>query len=191
MLSTALSGTQDDRILYAWACGSGRWMERLAASGACVFGVDLCEAMLAAAVVKPGLRGRCVVADMSRLPVRSGFDLALCSFALSYAPDLRLSLAELARVAARIFVADLHPEAVRRGWKRSFRVKARTFEIEHTQASIQELDDAAAGAGLIRRERVEASFGEPEREIFRLAGKESAFAEMSACPALIVTSWTK
>jgi hypothetical protein len=129
---------------------------------------------------------------MARLPVRSdSFDLALCSFALSYAPDLRLALAELARAARRIIVADLHPEAMRRGWKRSFRAKGRTVEIEHTQTSIQELDDAAAGAGLIRSGRIEASFGEPEREMFRLAGKEFAFDEMSECPALLVTSWAK
>jgi SAM-dependent methyltransferase len=191
VLSSALAGTQDHRILDV-GCGTGRWMECLAASGAYIFGVDLSEQMLAAAVVKPGLKHRCVVADMARLPVRSdSFDLALCSFALSYAPDLRLALAELARAARRIIVADLHPEAMRRGWKRSFREKARTFEIQHTQASIHELDEAAAGVGLIHRGRVEASFGEPERELFRLAGKDSAFAEMSECPALLVTSWTK
>jgi SAM-dependent methyltransferase len=191
VLSSVLAGTQGSRILDV-GCGTGRWMQRLAASGAYVFGVDFSEQMLAAAVVKPGLKHRCAVADMGRLPVRSdSFDLALCSFALSYAPDLRLALAELARVARRIIVADLHPDAMRRGWKRSFRVQDRTFEIEHTQVSVQELDAAAASAGLIRRSRVEGSFGEPEREMFRLAGKDSAFAEMAACPALLVTSWTK
>jgi hypothetical protein len=38
---------------------------------------------------------------------------------------------------------------------------------------------------------VEASFGEPEREIFRRAGKERAFDEACLLPAVLITLWRK
>jgi ubiquinone/menaquinone biosynthesis C-methylase UbiE len=191
VLSSALEVTKGDRIIDA-GCGTGRSMAYLAACGARVFGVDFCDRMLALATAKPGLNSRCVVADISRLPMRDDyFDLALSSFTLSYAPDLSAALAELARVARRVIVADLHPEAVRRGWKRSFRYQESSIEISHSPYTLTQLDDAAHTAGLMCSYRIEASFGEPEREIFRLAGKASGFAEAAGCRALLVTSWVK
>jgi malonyl-CoA O-methyltransferase len=191
VLSQFLAAFGGARILDV-GCGTGRWMEPLVAGGACVFGVDLSDEMLAVAAAKPALTGRVVVADIEDLPIQTdSFELALCCFALSYARNLNRALAELARVARRVAVTDLHPEAMRRGWKRSFRQQGRTIEIAHTSHSVRELDEAALGAGLSRPSRLEVAFGKPERGIFRAAGKEDAFAEMSECPALLFTTWAK
>ena len=191
VLSQFLAAFSGTRILDV-GCGTGRWMEPLAASGASVFGLDLSAEMLAVAAAKPALTGRFVVADIENLPIQTdSFDLALCCFTLSYATHLPRALAELARVARRVAVTDLHPEAMRRGWKRSFHQQGRTIEIAHTSHSIRELDEAARGAGLTRPSRLEVAFGKPERGIFRAAGKEDAFAEMSDCPALLFTTWAK
>jgi SAM-dependent methyltransferase len=191
VLSRFLADFRGKRILDV-GCGTGRWMESLESRGAFVFGVDLCGEMLAVASAKPSLTGRFAVADIESLPVKpDSFDLALCCFTLSYATHLATALAELARVARRVVVTDLHPEAMRRGWKRSFRQHGHTIEIAHARHSIEELDEAALGAGLSRPVRLEVAFGEPERGIFRAAGKEAAFEEMSECPALLFTTWEK
>jgi ubiquinone/menaquinone biosynthesis C-methylase UbiE len=191
VLSQFLAAFSGRRILDV-GCGTGRWMEPLASRGAVVFGVDLSVEMLAIAGSKPRLTGRCVVADMESLPVKTdSFDLALCCFTLSYATHLTTALAELARVARLVVVTDLHPEAMRRGWKRSFRQQDRTIEIAYSHHTIEDVDKAALGAGLTHPTRLEVPFGEPERGIFRVAGKEGAFAEMSECPALLFTTWAR
>ena len=191
VLSALSAGLAGRRVLDA-GCGTGRWMARLVAAGAHVIGVDLSDTMLSVAAGKSAVRGKCVLADISHLPMANdSFDLALCSFTLSYAPRLYEALAELARAARSIIVTDLHPEAMRRGWKRSFRGQDRTVEISHRRHTLDELDEAALKLGLVRHWRFEAHFGEQERDIFRMAGKDSAFAEMSGCPALLVTSWAK
>ena len=179
------------RVLDA-GCGTGRWMRRLLDSGARVAGFDFSLPMLRKAAAKPDLAGRCAVADVSRLPVRDNcFDLSICSFTLSYVPDLFAAVAELARVARTVIASDLHPDAARRGWTRSFRAEGRAWEIEHSVWSLNDLDAAARDAGLIREWREEAHFGEPERVLFQQAGKESAFAAAAECPAVLITSWTK
>jgi ubiquinone/menaquinone biosynthesis C-methylase UbiE len=191
VLSQFLAVFSGTRILDV-GCGTGRWMEPLLAGGKCVFGVDLSIEMLGVAAAKPALTGRFAVADIEHLPLQTdSFDLALCCFTLSYAPHLTRALAELARVARRVAVTDLHPEAMQRGWRRSFHQKGRTIEISHTSHSIRELDEAAVSAGLTRPSRLEVAFGKQERSIFRAAGKEHAFAEMSECPAILFTTWAK
>jgi SAM-dependent methyltransferase len=189
VLANFIGETRGRRILDA-GCGTGRSMEQLANSGAQVWGVDFCDRMLAIAAGKPGLSNRCLVADIACLPFEDrSFHLALCSLTLSYTTNLRYSLTELARVANSVIVTDLHPEATRRGWTRSFRKDGQSWEIDHQRYTCDELDEAAQSAGLFRICRIEAVFGEPEREIFRLAGKESAFGVMTEHPALLVSSW--
>jgi len=98
---------------------------------------------------------------------------------------------ELARVSRQVIVSDLHPDAARAGWTRSFRAGGRIYELVHHEHSIAELDDCARSAGLVRKWRVETSFGEPEREVFRRAGKESAFDKARLVPAVLITVWEK
>jgi malonyl-CoA O-methyltransferase len=176
------------RILDA-GCGTGRWMSRLAAQGADVFGIDRCDSMIVKAAAKASLSGRCVVADLDRIPAAdSSFDLALCSFTLSYATGLDAPLQELARLARVVIVTDLHPEA---GWSRSFRANGSVWEIEHSTWSEEQIDRSAHAAGLTRAWRVAAPFGEPEREIFVQAGKEALFAEVEGVPAVLITAFER
>jgi ubiquinone/menaquinone biosynthesis C-methylase UbiE len=191
LLPEFLPGPAGLRVLDA-GCGTGRWMRWFVTRGAHVCGIDACPEMIAVARVKSMLRDRCVVGDISALPWRENtFDLALCSFSLSYTPDLRLSLLELARVARIVVVSDLHPEAMRRGWKRSFRENGESCQIDYQPYSSAELDRAAADVGLKLYCRVEPHFGEPEQGIFKTAGSASAFDSVREVPAVLISKWTR
>jgi len=178
------------------ACGTGRWMALMAGQcGARVFGLDLCPEMLREASRKPGLGGCLAIADVCRLPLASSTaDLTLCSFALGYLASPGEALAQMARVTrkgGRVVVSDLHPVALAAGWTRSFRANGESYEIDHHAHSIFDWESAAGDAGLSLEWRLEAAFGEPEREIFRRAGKEAAFLELKRTPALLAISWAK
>jgi SAM-dependent methyltransferase len=172
--------------------GTGRWMEWAAARGARVFGVDTCREMIVEAGRKPGLAGRTAMADVSAMPLPDGaFDLAICSFTLGYSRSAAAVLQELARIARQVIVSDLHPMAARAGWTRSFRAAGEIYELAHYAHSTEDLDAAAAAAGLVLQWRDEVSFGEPEREIFRRAGKERAFHDANQIPAVLLSAWNQ
>jgi ubiquinone/menaquinone biosynthesis C-methylase UbiE len=177
------------------ACGTGRWMSAALSEGANVAGIDLCDEMLVAAARKPALKGRLALAQADRLPFADGSaDLALCSFAMSYFPSASRALAEMARVTrrgGRVVVADLHPGANEAGWKRAFRSGDSVYEIEHHSHSAAYLNAAAEQAALDQAWQADAHFGEPEREIFQKAGKDSVFAQARGIPALRVICWKK
>src|SRR5215208_1167190 len=165
------------------ACGTGRWIARLAESGAHVVGFDLSEPMLAQAARKPAVRGRLALADASSLPVRSETaDVALCSFAFGYFPDPERSMLEFARISkrgGRVIVSELNPAAVAAGWKRSFRADGGVCEIEHFGYSTDRIRSAARAAGLALEDDIEARFGQPEEIIFRAAGKTETFGKVA------------
>jgi len=177
------------------ACGTGRWMQLARDRGASVFGVDFCVEMLMEASRKPGLAGRLSLADASRIPFAArAADLTLCSFALGYLPSPHRAIAEMARVSrkgGRVVVTDLHPCALTAGWQRSFRSNGEVYAIDHHHHAIRAWDAAAGSAGLALDWVLEASFGEPERAVFRAAGKEALFSELSRVPALLAMCWTK
>ena len=182
-----------DRLLDAGS-GTGRWMLWAAERGARVFGIDFCEEMILEAERKPRIAGRSVLADIVAIPVRDGaFDTAICSLTLGYVSSPDCALRELARVARRVVVSDFHPEAIARGWRRSFQADGtgEVHELRHYDHTIEQIDRAAIQAGLVREWRVDASFGEPEREIFRRAGREQAFDEMRRVRAILITAWRK
>jgi malonyl-CoA O-methyltransferase len=177
------------RILDAGS-GTGRWMHFARSRGASVFGIDACREMVLWAEHKPGLRGHSALADVQHIPLMDdAFDVALCSFTLGYLQSPGPVLRELARVARQVIVSDLHPDAARAGWTRSFRVGDQVHELVHFKHSIADIDDAARGASLVSDWRVEASFGEPEREIFQRTGKENVFDHACAVSAVLITSW--
>jgi SAM-dependent methyltransferase len=191
----ALSGRVGDvngrRILDAGS-GTGRWMKWAQARGADVFGVDVCSEMVSKAEGKPGLRGRSALADIRSIPLRdNAVEIAMCSFTMGYLPTPGPVLRELARVSRRVIVSDLHPDAARAGWTRSFRAGDRAYQLLHYQHSMAELDDGARSAGLVPEWRMEASFAEPEREIFRRAGKENVFDQARRIPAVLISVWRK
>jgi SAM-dependent methyltransferase len=189
-LSPLLAITKGQRVLDVGS-GTGRWMAWAEQRGACVFGIDACHEMIQKAARKPGLAGRSVRADAQRLPFRDGaVDIALCSFTLGYLESPRPLFRELARVARRVIVSDLHPAAVRHGWTRSFRVSGERYELKHYEHSSADLDFSARAEGLTPEWRAEPSFDEPERGIFQQAGKESAFEDARRIPAVLITEWT-
>jgi malonyl-CoA O-methyltransferase len=190
-LSVRLGDVRGQRILDAGS-GTGRWMQWAQARGAYVFGIDACHEMVLKAEQKAGLGGRSALADVRGIPLRdNAVDCAICSFTMGYLPSPGSVLRELARVSRCVIVSDLHPDAVRAGWTRSFRAGAQTYRFLHYEHSMAELDDCARRAGLTPCWRVEAALGEPEREIFRQAGRESVFDEVCLLPAVLITLWQK
>jgi ubiquinone/menaquinone biosynthesis C-methylase UbiE len=177
------------------ACGTGRWMQLARERGAQVFGTDLCPEMLQQASRKASLRGNLILADACHLPFANGVgNFTFCSFALGYFDSPLEAIAEMARVTrqgARVVVTDLHPCAVAAGWTRSFRADGEVYEIDHHSHSAAAWGDAAESAGLALEWRVDVTFGEPEREIFRQAGKDSQFSELSRIPAVLAMCWIK
>jgi SAM-dependent methyltransferase len=174
------------RTVIDVAAGTGRWMKYAASLGARVFGADISPAMLGAAT-----GGSVVLADMRSLPFSGGSaDLAICSFALSYLSSPDVAIREMARIARRVVVTDLHPAASAAGWKRSFRSGGESWELIHYCHALRDLDEAAAAAGLECAWEIEAGFGEPEREIFEAAGKPDLFLETRDTPAVFARCWT-
>jgi SAM-dependent methyltransferase len=154
------------------ACGTGRWLKRLGG-----IGIDLSPEMLVRCGSPNVVRG-----DALRLPFASGVaDLALCSLALSYLTPAREAVQEMLRVAKTVIVTDIHPEAVRRGWKHSFRRDGRVYEIENRPYRLSDLPPV--------EELRELYFGEPERPIFERAGKADYFEEACRIPAIWMLKW--
>jgi ubiquinone/menaquinone biosynthesis C-methylase UbiE len=170
------------------AAGTGRWMSHSIAQGARTLGIDLSAQMLRVAGVKSGLAGKLVLGDVSALPFQTGsFDLAICSFALSYLADPAPALTEMSRVARRIVISDLHPEASRSGWARGYQ----HVQIEHFSHSFKELDLIARASGMRMQWCAEDTFGLPELPLFELAGKKHRFDSVRHTPAVLATSWVK
>ena len=97
----------------------------------------------------------------------------------------------MARVARSVIISDLHPEASVAGWIRGFRAAGESYELEHYPYSERELQGYAYAVGLMQEWKVEAHFGEPERELFVRAGKEQFFSELQRIPAVLITAWRR
>jgi malonyl-CoA O-methyltransferase len=177
------------------ACGTGRWMLLARERGAQALGVDFCPEMLREAARKPGLAGCVSLADAGHIPIADGAcDLTLCSFGLGYMPSPDRTIGEMARATGRggrVMITDLHPRALAAGWTRSFRLDDQVYEIEHQTHPVAAWEAAASASGLTLDWRLDACFAEPEREIFRQAGKDSRFDEVSRISALLAMCWTK
>jgi len=172
------------------ATGTGRWVELALSRDVWATGVDRCPEMLAVAATKRGVKGRLVCADICALPFASrSADVAVCSFALGYVEHLDLAFGEMARVAHCVITSDLHPDAVRSGWVRSFRAGGGSYEIDHYDHEWPQVEVCARAAGLRPVWRVDASFGQQERIIFERAGKASAFTRAQQVPAILVSAW--
>jgi ubiquinone/menaquinone biosynthesis C-methylase UbiE len=159
------------------ASGTGRWAKHCRARGARAIGFDLCAEM------RPEVQ-----ADALRLPLRdASADLVICAFALGYAPKCFQELVRVTRHGGTLLVTDVHPDAIKRGWTRTF---------QHRGEVIQVADEAYQIAQLHARELVPACLvepllGEPEKSIFALMGRLDRFAEASREPAIFVSMWRK
>ena len=170
--------------------GTGRWMAIASSMRAQVTGVDLSPEMLRQAARKNGLGRHIVAGDLACLPIRNrAADLAICSFGLSYVSSVHVAFEEMARVARRVIASDMHPAALRAGWNRSFEIGSRRFCLAHYVRSLDEIERAAAAAGLESEYNLEACFGEPERALFEYLGKGWLFDRVSNIPAVYVKSW--
>ncbi len=164
------------------AAGTGRWAAYCASRGARTVALDFCREMLVRA------QGHVVQAEAARLPLPdSCADVTICAMALGYAPA---SFAELARITRRggtLLVSDVHPDAVRRGWTRSFRHGQQVIEVSHQPYALDDLHAPALELTCL----IEPRLGEPERQIFEQAGRPELFREASREPAIFVARWIK
>jgi malonyl-CoA O-methyltransferase len=197
----------ESRWLYPWltglrgkvfldlSCGAGRWLVNGQAQGATVFGTDLCREMLIEAQRKTPLAGRLALADTCRLPFRDGTaDVALCALSLGHMTPMESAVAELARVVRRggfLIVTDFHPDALRRGWKRTFRSNGELYEVETHPYTTEQLIECVGREGLVLQELQEPGFDEPEREIFRVGGKQDLFEQVRSVPAVLLARWKR
>jgi ubiquinone/menaquinone biosynthesis C-methylase UbiE len=169
-------------------CGTGRWMKFAAERGARVFGADSTREMLREVARKSGAL---VEADGRRLPFREACaDVVLCTLTIGHMQPIAGALGELARIArpgGRVIVSDFHPEALRRGWKRTFSNAGETCEIETSAYSLDELS-----CSLLQLEEFrELSFDEPERQLFDDAGKPALFEKARGVPAIWIARFRR
>lgn len=133
------------------ACGSGRYLARLAAGGpARLVGADLSAAMLARAAALPAGLLR---ADLRRLPLAAdSFDLVVCGLAVGHVAALAPAVAEMARVLApggALVYSDFHPFATLAGLQRTFKgADGRTYAVEHHLHLYSDHQAACQAAGL-------------------------------------------
>jgi len=146
VMAPIIQSTSPQRALDA-GTGSGRYLELLASTGACVvIGVDRSLPMLTARA-RPRSAGRApgvarVCGDVRRLPFAdASFDLISSSLMVGDLADLDGWVSEAARVLApggHLVYSDFHPSWATRRWRRTFQTAdGRSFEVayfSHTHA---------------------------------------------------------
>jgi len=168
------------RMVLDVASGTGRWARRLASMGARVIACDACFEM--------AVRGPrpAVISDAGRLPLPDqSADLTICAFALGYTGPCLAELARVTRTGGFVIVSDMHPDAARAGWTRSFRNGGKVISIAARRYDF----DSLAAPGLREILRLETSFDEPERPLFAAAGRESRFEDCRRVPAIYIAKW--
>src|SRR5262245_35220387 len=177
------------------SCGAGRWIAYAQAQGATVFGTDLCREMLQQASKKPGVAGRLAQADSTCLPLaRATADVAICALSLGHMTPIEPAISELARIVRPggcLIVTDFHPDALQRGWKRTFRSNGQLYEVETYPYTKQRLIESARDSGLELQDLLEPCFDVPESPIFLQAGKPELFDETRGIPAVLLARWTR
>jgi SAM-dependent methyltransferase len=136
VMRTLFAALPAGRALDA-ACGTGRHALTLEQLGHDVIGVDTNASMLARAREKSTtLELR--TGDLAELPLDdASVDLAVCALALTHLSDLRLPVAELARVVrpgGRVLLTDVHPVCVFMGAQALYRTgvgEARAYVRNH------------------------------------------------------------
>ena len=164
------------------AAGTGRWSRYCAARGGRSIAVDSCLEMLREAPAPA------VQADATQLPLPDACaDLTICAFALGYAPRAFGELARITRRGGWLAVSDVHPDALRRGWTRSFQLAGETIHVAHQPYEIEDL----RAPGLELMKLLEPRLGASERKIFEAAGRPELFAEAARLPAIFIALWRK
>ena len=165
--------------------GRGHYAALARAAGAGrVVALDLTPQMLEAAPPPA------IVADAGRLPIRDrSFDVVIAALVLSYLSDAGRALREIARIlraGGTLVASDLHPVAVRHGWRRRFHTgSGATVEVEAPPLALVEIRQALAGAGLVLESLREPAVGASLEPHFRRAGRRD-FADVAGAPLLVV-----
>jgi len=168
-------------------CGTGRWLHRLAAGQpASLHGLDNSPEMLRVAARRQLQDVRLTRAELPVLPVATdSADLVLCSFVLSYVEDIALCASELARImrdGGDLFLSDMHPETgASLGWKRGYR---NIHFAKIIQRSLDELLDIFSQHGFEVVMCVEPQFGDIERDLFLITGKQAEWDRAVGMPAI-------
>ncbi|HTM47835.1 MAG TPA: class I SAM-dependent methyltransferase [Bryobacteraceae bacterium] len=183
------------KLVLDLGCGAGRWLAHAQSLGARVYGADPCRQMLLEAAKKPGLPGRLVEGGVPLSPFAPGCaDMVLCALVLGHVNSLDSAVMELARLVrpgGRLIVTDFHPQAIERGWRRTFRSGGHLYEVASYPYGKARLLQGARAAGLTLEEILEPGFDEPERPLFESAGKAELFGEVRGLPALLLARWTR
>jgi ubiquinone/menaquinone biosynthesis C-methylase UbiE len=162
--------------------GRGRWAARLAARGAFAIAVDFCHEMLERSSTPA------VQADGALLPLRdSCAEFVVCAFALGYALNIFAELRRIVRPGGMVLASDVHPEALGRGWTRTFRHNGGVIEVAHDPYSLEDL----RAPELRLTDLFEPRLGAPERAFFEQAGCPERFAEACRFPAIFVAQWVR
>ncbi len=162
--------------------GTGRWATYCASQGAKVIALDFSREMLERGP-RPAVEG-----DLRELPFRdASADVTICSFALGYAPDCLRELARITRPGGVVLVSDMHPDAMQRGWNRSFRHSTGVIHIEHQPYHLEDLHVSGLELSCL----LEPRFGLAEHQIFIDSGHGARFEEASRGPAIFVARWTR
>ena len=170
----------EGRTVIDVASGTGRWARHLAAAGARVIAVDLCPEMLHRAP-RPA-----VIADALKLPFGSAAaDLVLCAFALGYMAHCLPELRRITRPGGTVIASDMHPDAIHRGWSRSFTSDSKVIHIRQRPYTLEELN--APGLRLV--DFAESPFGAPEQPLFAEAGRIDLFDDACRTRAVFVAKW--
>jgi malonyl-CoA O-methyltransferase len=88
-----------------------------------------------------------------------------------------------------LILSDFHPAAAAQGWRRTFRCAGKVYALENHPYTVAQLCEMARGLALA--DVVEASIGEPERELFHRAGRPELFEAACATPAVLLTRWVR
>jgi len=177
-------------------CGTGRWLARLAETGAqSTTGVDVSEEMLEHAAKKLTSSTHLILADcLSTSLAAASSDWILASFLLSYVDDVRSFAGEAARIArsgAVVLLSDVHPATRGYGWRRTFSNAQQVIEIETHPYQITDLRRAMNQAGFEQIFLLELPFGEAEKGIFVHAGRPDLFERVEGLPVLFIAGYRR
>jgi malonyl-CoA O-methyltransferase len=177
VMTPLLPGNLKGLIVVDVAAGTGRWALHCAQRGARAIAVDFCIEM------RPDVQ-----ADSTRLPFPdASADLTICAFALGYAPACFMELVRITRPGGTLLVSDVHPEALKHGWTRSFRHRGGVIQVRDEPYGLADLQ----APSLRLSHLIEPHLGLPEREIFEHAGCLHRFDEACREPAIFVARYVR
>jgi malonyl-CoA O-methyltransferase len=106
--------------------------------------------------------------------------------------DAASAMRELARIlepGATLLLTDFHPAAAARGWRRTFRSGGVVYELENYPYTLESLRQAVPM--LVLEEALDATIGQPERELFERAGKPDLYESAASMPAVLLSRWRR